>query len=290
MKKILLFLFILFFTASCSGKTFEVDTSRINVMDYETQDFEEELHSAEYLIVDISDCDFLYSKDSDRRMFPASLTKLVTMDAVLHLTDDLSDTSYVSYDQVEALIEEDASLAYIYRDRQYTLLDLLYGLVLPSGADAAVALENYFSQRGIDLVDEMNKLMQELGCKDTHFVNTTGLHDDDHYTCLDDLYLCVMDILKNETGREILNAHEYTLEDGVKVYTTIGLARRDLDFTVLGGKTGYTPEAGQNIIALCKDKGKSYLVMTGNAYGQYSLNQYWHYDDVVRIIEYINQK
>ena len=99
-----------------------------------------------------------------------------------------------------------------------------------------------------------------------------------------------MDLLKNETGRQILNSIVHIMDDGTKVYTTIGLARKDIDFTVLGGKTGYTPEAGQNIIALCKDKGRSYLVMTGNAYGQYSLDQYWHYDDVVRIIEHINSK
>ena len=52
---------------------------------------------------------------------------------------------------------------------------------------------------------------------------------------------------------------------------------------------GYTPEAGQNIITLCKDKGRSYLVMTGNAYGNYSENQYWHYDDVVKIFEYMHK-
>ncbi len=275
---------------SCSSGTFDVDTSQINVMDYETEEFLEELHSKEYIVIDMSDMDFLYAGNSDLRMYPASLTKLATLDTVLHLADDLSDISYVTYDQVEALIDEDASLAYIQRDYPYTLLDLLYGLTLPSGADAAVALENYFHAKGMDLVEQMNLLMSELGAKDTCFVNTTGLHDDGHYTTLDDLYLVVMDLLKNETGRQILNSIEHVMKDGTKVYTTIGLARKDTDFTVLGGKTGYTPEAGQNIIALCKDKGRSYLVMTGNAYGQYSLNQYWHYDDVEKIIEYINTK
>ena len=222
-------------------------------------------------------------------MYPASLTKLVTMDAVLNLSEDLSDHSSVTYDQVEALIDEDASLAYIQRDYPYTLSDLLYGLILPSGADAALALENYYDSLGISLVDEMNTLCQELGCTMTHFTNSTGLHDDDHYTCLNDLYLVVRDILKFEKGREILNSLSHTLEDGTVVRTTMGVAYRDLDFVILGGKTGYTPEAGQNIITLCKDKGRSYLVMTGNAYGNYSENQYWHYDDVVKIFEYMHK-
>ena len=122
-----------------------MDTSQINAMDYETEAFDEELHSREYLVIDMSDMDFLYSQNSDLRMYPASLTKLATLDTVLHLTDDLYDYSYVTYDQVEALIDEDASLAYLQRDYPYTILDLLYGLTLPSGADAAVALEHYFN-------------------------------------------------------------------------------------------------------------------------------------------------
>lgn len=288
MKKILI-VFLLLMLSACSRHAFSINTDNVNVMDYETQEIDDALHSAEYLVIDMSDCDYLYAKNADARMYPASLTKLVTMDAVLNLSEDLSDHSSVTYDQVEALIDEDASLAYIQRDYPYTLSDLLYGLILPSGADAALALENYYDSLGISLVDEMNTLCQELGCTMTHFTNSTGLHDDDHYTCLNDLYLVVRDILKFEKGREILNSLSHTLEDGTVVRTTMGVAYRDLDFVILGGKTGYTPEAGQNIITLCKDKGRSYLVMTGNAYGNYSENQYWHYDDVVKIFEYMHK-
>ena len=291
MKKTVLLLAIAFILCSCAKEqSFSVDTSAINQMDYETEPIEDDIHSAEYLVIDISDCDYLFAKDSDVRMYPASLTKLVTLDAVLSLADDLYETSYVTYDQVEDLINEDASLAYIQRDYPYTLMDLLYALVLPSGADAALALENYFAKKGISLVDEMNKRMDELGGSNSQFVNTTGLHDDGHYTCLDDLYLVVMDILKYKEGRQILNVLKMELEDGTMVHTTMGVAYREHDFDVLGGKTGYTPEAGQNIIALCKYRGKSYLVMFGNAYGNRRLNQYWHYDDVERVFEYIEKK
>ncbi len=291
MKRVIPLLAIILVLCSCAKEqSFSVDTSAINLMDHETEAIEDDIHSAEYLVIDISDCDFLFSKDSDIRMYPASLTKLVTLDTVLVLADDLYETSYVTYDQVEALIGEDASLAYIQRDYPYTLIDLLYSLVLPSGADAAVALENYFAGKGINLVDEMNKRMEELGGTTSHFVNTTGLHDDNHYTCLDDLYLIVMDILKYKEGRQILNALKTELEDGTMVHTTMGVAYREHDFKVLGGKTGYTPEAGQNIIALCKYRGKSYLVMFANAYGNRRLNQYWHYDDVETFFEYLEKK
>ncbi len=291
MKKTIPILAIILTLCSCAKEqAFSVDTSSINVMDYSAEPIEDDIHSAEYLVIDISDCDYLFSKDSDVRMYPASLTKLVTLDAVLTLAEDLYDMSYVTYEQVEDLIAEDASLAYIQRDYPYTLMDLLYALVLPSGADAALALENYFAGKGISLVDEMNRRMEELGGTNSRFVNTTGLHDDNHYTCLDDLYLVVMDILKYKEGRQILNALKMELEDGTMVHTTMGVAYREHGFDILGGKTGYTPEAGQNIIALCKYRGRSYLVMFANAYGNRRLNQYWHYDDVERVFEYLEQK
>lgn len=280
LKKLVLISVILIILAGCGQERFDLDTSEINAWDDISEEFDGDLHSGEYMVIDMSDFNILYKKDSDKRIYPASLTKLVTMDAVLHLCDDLYEYSYVTDDQVRYLIQEDASLAYIQRDYPYTLRDLLYGLVLPSGADAAFALENYFDDKGIDLVDEMNILCEELGCTNTTFTNTTGLHDDDHMTSLDDLFLVVMDILKNEEGRKLLETLHYTMEDGTIVYTTLGVAFRPHEFLVLGGKTGYTPEAGQNIIALCKDRGKSYLVMMANAYGNYSLKQYWHYDDV----------
>ena len=139
MKKILI-VFLLLMLSACSRRAFSINTDNVNVMDYETQEIDDALHSAEYLVIDMSNCDYLYAKNADARMYPASLTKLVTMDAVLNLSEDLSDHSSVTYDQVKALIDEDASLAYIQRDYPYTLSDLLYGLILPSGADAALAL------------------------------------------------------------------------------------------------------------------------------------------------------
>ncbi|MBQ1324173.1 MAG: hypothetical protein IIY30_10315, partial [Erysipelotrichaceae bacterium] len=115
MKKILI-VFLLLMLSACSRRAFSINTDNVNVMDYETQEIDDALHSAEYLVIDMSDCDYLYAKNADARMYPASLTKLVTMDAVLNLSEDLSDHSSVTYDQVEALIDEDASLAYIQRD------------------------------------------------------------------------------------------------------------------------------------------------------------------------------
>ncbi len=284
MKKVFLIILCLLL-AGCSERTIALETGDINVFTYEDETFAFDLHSHGYLLVDLSDFVRLYALNNDVPMYPASLTKVLTMDTVLNLESDLSQTSSLSREQLQYLIDEDASLAYIHVEEEYTLKDLLYALMLPSGADGALALENYFAARGIDLVAEMNRHALEIGCTNSHFVNTTGLHDDDHYTSLDDLFLIVMDALKFEEGRHLLESLFYTMEDGQEIATGIRLISYNAFTEVLGGKTGYTPEAGQNVIVLYKYRGKSYVLMLANAMGSYSLNQYWHYDDALTVFE-----
>ncbi|MBR2788085.1 MAG: D-alanyl-D-alanine carboxypeptidase [Erysipelotrichaceae bacterium] len=286
MKKILLIITCLLLFTSCKEKPFTMDTSQINVIRDAAEEFDFKIHSNAYMLVDMSNFVIQYKYRNDHRIFPASLTKVVTLDTVLNMADSLDDLSYVTYDQVEALIREDASLAFIQRDYDYTLRDLLYALILPSGADGAVALENYFESKGMDLVEEMNKLCDRLGCSNSHFVNSTGLHDNDHYTSLNDLFLVVMDVLKFKEGREILESLYYTMEDGTKLATSVKVAQSSKT-KVLGGKTGYTPEAGQNLVVLYKSKGRSYILLIANAYGSYIYDEYWHFEDAWNIFEHL---
>ena len=198
MKKIVLIITAILILCSCKQKPFVLDTSHINEFKDASEEFDFRIHSNAYMLVDMSNFVVQYKYRNDHKIFPASLTKIVTLDTVLNLADSLDDLSYVTYDQVEALIREDASLAYIQRDYDYTLRDLLYALILPSGADGALALENYFSDKGMDLVEEMNKLCDRLGCTNTHFANTNGLQADDHYTSVYDLALISREFFNNE--------------------------------------------------------------------------------------------
>ncbi|MBQ6559583.1 MAG: D-alanyl-D-alanine carboxypeptidase [Erysipelotrichaceae bacterium] len=267
---------------SCQKNLRTYDPSEINVLDDKAEILPFGVHSYGYLLVDLTDFDILYSDHNNEKIYPASLTKVLTMDTVLSLFEDLDDTSFVTYEQVEAMIREDASLAYIRRDYVYSLRDLLYALILPSGADAAVALENYFKMHGLDLVDEMNKHALELGCTSSHFMNTTGLHDDNHYSSLDDLYLIVMDTLNYKEGRKVLTSLEYEMEDGQMMYSSVGNVLNH-DTQVLGGKTGYTPEAGQNILVLYRYHNKPYLLLTCGAPGSLAERKFYHYEDALEI-------
>lgn len=282
MKKVIIFLALLLCLSSCGKKTFKYDTSNINVLKDVSEEFDFEIHSNEYMLVDITDFNILYAHNNDIRMYPASLTKILTLNTVLALEPDLDNTSYVTSEQVEYLIGEDASLAYIQKDYEYTLRDLLYALMLPSGADGALALENYFNSKGIDLVEQMNIRAEQLGCKDSHFMNSTGLHDENHYTTLNDLYLIVMDTLTFEEGRRILETLVYYTEDYIKFNSSLR-AVRNIRTEVLGGKTGYTTESGQSIIVVFKHEGRSYLLFLGNAPGSHADGNYYHFDDSLKI-------
>ena len=259
------------------------DSSNYNQIKDISEEFDFNLHSFGYKLVDLSDFEILYEKNNTVQIYPASLTKVMTLDTVLNLTDSLDDVSHVTSAQVDYLIEEDASLAYIQRDTDYTLRDLLYGLILPSGADAAFALENYFNERGIDLVEQMNIQAAKLGCTNSVFKNTTGLHDGDHHTTLDDLFLIVMDCLKYEEGRKILSSLYYMLEDGTRITTGIRSVNENPAVEVLGGKTGYTPEAGLNIIVLYRNRGRSYVLLSCNAMGDIFNDEFWHFDDTLTV-------
>lgn len=285
MKKLLILL-LLISLFGCKQRAV-VDYDSINSFNYdEVEELSYSIHSNEYLLVRMSDFKVLNSKDADKIIYPASLTKLMTLDAVLHLVPDLNTTSSISYEQVQELIDEDASLAYIKTDHDYSIRDLLYALILPSGADAAVALENYFSNNGMNLIDEMKVLLEELGCENTVFVNTTGLHDERHHTTLNDLFTIVMDILKYEEGRQILESISHSCDDGVFLRSSLRAIKTN-QANVLGGKTGYTEESGQSVMVLFKKNNRSYLLFVANAYGDYSLDQYWHYEDALEIISKI---
>ena len=258
--------------------TYTIDYSDINAMDLS-------LYSRSYLLIRLNDYKALYGEKYDNVIYPASLTKVLAMDTCVNRFPDLTDTSYVSQEQYNNLIEQNASLAGLVPYKEYTLKDLLYYLVLPSGADAAEAISNYFNDHGMDLVEEMNKRCEELGLTNSHFTNPTGLHDENMYTTLKDLSLIYIDALKNDEAKAILKT-TYSSEYGL-YSTTYPLVSRNDGVTVFGGKTGYTDEAHQNIIVFYEVDNRSYILLLAGAPGNPGRGEHFHYDDVNSIIEYL---
>ena len=283
MIKILVILICLLL-CSCEAKTFNHNYDDIHEIDYSSaKTFDFDIRSNEYMLVNLSEFKVEYCKDNDLRIYPASLTKLMTLDTVLNTFDDLSVTSSISSEQIIDLISQDASLASLQADYEYTLYDLLYGLMLPSGADAAIALENYFIENNLNLMEQMKLQLDKLNCNDTNFVNSTGLHDDNHYTTLNDLLKILLDVLSFESGREILETVNYLSEDHILFRSALQLINVD-GVKVLGGKTGYTDESGQSVIVLYKANNRSYALLLANAMADSYYKQRYHIDDAMEIM------
>ena len=258
-------------------------------IDYEdANELDIELYSNNYLLMRIDDLKVLYCKDNKERFYPASLTKVMTLDVVLNNIKDLNETSSINNEQIQELIKDNASLAYINPNYEYSIEELLYALILPSGADGALAIENYFNDKGLNFINEMNKLKRSLRLKDSNFENSTGMHNDNHYTTIDDLLKIVIKALSYEEGRNILMSKEYTLSDGHTIYSTLDYLNIN-DVKVLGGKTGFTPDAGMCLILLYEYDNKTYLWISGNAETE-EFKEALHFVDAINMINEVHFK
>lgn len=220
----------------------------------------------------------LYEKNADEKRFPASTTKIMTALLVLENVDDLNKLVEVTEEDFEG-VEADASKAGFKPGEQVPVIDLLYGLMLPSGNEAANTLARYVGGSVKDFVKMMNDRAKKLGCKNTHFVNPNGLHDDDHYTTARDLYKITQRAMQDETFQLIVNTAQKTLsktnmtpERGgkpLKVFTTNMLifSRHQPAYYYAyakGIKTGHTSQAGYCLVSAAEKKGgKLISVMLG---------------------------
>jgi len=204
------------------------------------------------------------------RLFPASTTKILT--ALLALKyGELSDMVTVSENASSTNFAEDESVCGIKAGDQLTLLDLLRGLMMESGNDAAVAIAEYMAGSSEAFAQMMNQEAQSLMATNTNFVNSNGLHDENHYTTAYDLYLIFNACIQYEQFIDIISTNQYTASitgaDGqvrqenweqTNLYAT-GSAALPQNATIVGGKTGTTDKAGKCLILLERD-------LTGHPY------------------------
>lgn len=214
-------------------------------------------------VFDLTAHETLYSKNAFERLYPASITKVMT--AILAIRyGDLSDVVTVTQDAV--ITEPGASLCGINPGDQLTMEQLLYGLMLPSGNDAAAAIAVHMAGSIEAFADKMNEEARRLGATDTHFVNPHGLTDENHYTTAYDLYLIYSDALtlpefRKVTGTVSYDA-DYTDASGAAVHKTWGgtnqymLGRRETPdgLTVFSSKTGTTQAAGSCLIMATREE------------------------------------
>ena len=236
------------------------------------------IYSEHAIIVDIEQNRVVASRNSGVKMYPASMTKIMTLYvAVTNIPrDDLySKTFKITRELADYLYRENATVAYFAVNEEVLLIDCLYGAILPSGADACIALATHLAGGEEGFAEMMNKAAKDLGLKNTHFTNCTGLHDPDHYTTAYDMAVILNAAMQNELCRDVLSTAKYTSHstpqnpDGITWYST-ALSRlspyNKPSMTFIAGKTGYTPEARQCLASVCRTAdGKEYIMVTGYA-------------------------
>ena len=249
-----------------------------------------DLESDYYLLIDADNQQILMQQGADELIYPASMTKMMTLIIALENVDDHDEMLTLDYEVFKGLYEANASLAGFSYNEQVSVKDCLYGLFLPSGAECTRALAIKTAGSEEAFVQLMNENAQQLNMKDTHFVNTTGLHDKDHVTTLNDLLKLMQYCLKNEDFYEIFTTKEYIATSGTKhkelmMNSTLfkRLNKEDAQL-ILGGKTGYTNPAGLCLASLSSKDGRNLILITAHA--PVSTTPY-HLLDAVNVYRYI---
>ena len=245
-----------------------------------TAAFDDTLNAAEAVLLDVQDNTVLAQRGADARIYPASLTKIMTVLVAAEHIDNMDDTFTMTYDILAPLYEADATQAGFSEDEQVSMRDLFYGAVLPSGADAAVALAEVVSGSETSFVTLMNKKAQELGLKDTHFVNVSGLHDGNHYSTVTDLAVILEAAMENPLCKELLSTYQYTTAptpqhpEGILLTSTMFSRMYGTEVegvTITSGKTGYTDEAMHCLASFAVNNadGRTYIAVTTGGSARY---------------------
>ncbi len=200
----------------------------------------------------------VYAKNLYEKLYPASTTKILTAYIALKYSSDLDAQVTVSQNAVDQT--KDSSVCKLNAGDVISLRALLYGLLLQSGNDAAIAIAEHVSGSVEEFCNLMNQEARALGATQSHFVNPNGLPDENHYTSAYDLYLIFNEALKNETFVSIISAPSYdatyTSAQGETVEKTWENTNKYVKepssvpegFQVIGGKTGTTKAAGYCLV------------------------------------------
>ena len=228
-----------------------------------------DITSGNAIMYNLNDNEIIYEKNKNEEVSIASLTKIMTCIVALENINNIDDKVTLTYKDFEGLAEANAAVAGFKVKEEVTYRDLLYGLMLPSGADAAQSIARNIAGGNEEYVELMNKKVKELGLKHTHFVNTTGLDIDGHYSSAEDISKIFMYALKNEAFKEIITTNKYTTSDGSLTFrSTISRALNnynlDMDY-LLGGKTGTTGDAGLCLATIAEKDNVKYLLVTVKA-------------------------
>lgn len=212
-------------------------------------------------------------KNAEDVIYPASMTKLMTVLVAYEMIPDIDETFRMTQDIIDPLYLDGLSLAGFSGGEEVVIRDLLYGSALPSGAEASMALALAACGSEEAFVRKMNDRAELLGMHGTHFENCTGAHHPEHVSTLYDIGILMAFMMQNETLAEILGTYQHTTTpttqhpEGLVLTSTVFSRMEGSESgtcTVLGGKTGYTVQGGQCLATYAESRtdGKGFVCVT----------------------------
>jgi len=249
----------------------------------------DQLNSEFALLIDLERERTLLDINGDESMYPASMTKVMTAIVAIENLENLDDLIYISPNMFAELQIQNSSMAGFNPGSWVNALDVLYGIMLPSGGEATLAMAEHVGGTVEGFVEMMNQKAREIGMVATNFTNPIGLHGSNHYTTPKQIAVLVSYALQNEVFRQIFTADTYMLDSGAILTSTMfGLIPRTTvtNGQIIGGRTGFTLEAGRCLVSLAVIDGHEYLLVTGGA-PNLPENQIKHLLDAIYIFDQI---
>lgn len=237
----------------------------------------EDLYSSYAVVIDLQTDAILAEKGADTVISPASMTKIMTLLVAAENLKSLEDTVTIPIEITDYCFVNDCSVVGYKIGETPTVRELLYGTILPSGADASLALASYVSGSHEAFVELMNQKAEELGLSATaHFTNCVGIYDAEHHCTVYDMAMILKAAMDNDLCREVLSAHTYQtapMEEWPEGQTLSNWFLRriedhDQDQAVraVGAKTGYVVQSGSCAASWGENSGGDhYICVTGDA-------------------------
>ncbi len=248
----------------------------------------QQLTSTYMILVDLDTDEILAERDYDKVVSPASMTKVLTvLTAREYITpESLDDTFTITREITDYVDKEDCSAVGFLPDDEVTVRDLLYGTILPSGADAALGLAEYCCGSEEAFVEAMNQKCEELGIADTaHFTNVVGVYNEDLHCTMKDMAVILSMAIQDDLLLDVLSKRKYNTDkkyddeesdiyfpDGIEISNWFlrRIEDKEMDGDVIAAKTGFVNEAGCCACSYYEaDNGKRYICVTGNSFSSW---------------------
>ncbi len=229
---------------------------------------EEEILAHSAYLINTDTGKVVYQKNSKDKMYPASITKIMTAVLLLESVSDLDGTTATATSEdIEDLYGTGASTADIRIGETLSMRDYLYAMLIPSGNEAANIVADTLGPGIPAFVEKMNAKAQEIGMKNTHYVNPHGLFNEQQYTTAEDIAVLAQYAMKIDAFREAVSKTRYTLpatdyaDERLLITTNKMMEAGSVYYEdyITGIKTGSLPEAGKCVVSSASKDGYNYL-------------------------------